>query len=572
MANLIGRDGPLANFDVNGQQIGVAADALSPDLKKQLGIPDLNFTPGVPPQDPLEQIIGNPSAYGLSIPAVDELRMGTTPKRQLELLQHGQGELERQRAREQEAALLQQRQADQEALEKDALAETLNQLTGRSAAPAVSSQASQALPANDQSAFAGIAQPSESPLDFPVQPKPDLMTQGYRQQLQGIRMAADAEVKQKKAQAEGLLNYANQMETLNKEAEAAEKIRRQREEETSNVYKASSEAASNFEYKDPFNAVQKIGAGIAVAFGAMGAAILGSENDALKIINNTIERDLEIQKRNYDKLKDKANADRTMYLDLRDRLKDERVTDNAFKVARLEQTLARTNAITAGLEDPIVRARGEQLMGQLKQEHAKAKAQLEIDLLDKQSKLTDVKKDIKESEWKAAGFARRMEQAEGVFDALSESGFNRASYSGATQSNLPAAVQSDSFKRQQQAEDNFLNAVLRKESGANITKEERDSGERQYFPRIGDSAELIQQKKANRLQALAGMQAEGMRAIDYVPSVQVKPSGTKVSSRIAELDAAIADAERVINDPNASPSKKLSAQKALPALRKSRNQ
>lgn len=49
-----------------------------------------------------------------------------------------------------------------------------------------------------------------------------------------------------------------------------------------------------------------------------------------------------------------------------------------------------------------------------------------------------------------------------------------------------------------QAERNFLNAVLRRESGAVISPTEFDEGAKQYFPTPGDSQTVLNQKKENR--------------------------------------------------------------------------
>lgn len=59
-----------------------------------------------------------------------------------------------------------------------------------------------------------------------------------------------------------------------------------------------------------------------------------------------------------------------------------------------------------------------------------------------------------------------------------------------------------------QAQRNFVNAVLRNESGAAINQSEFDSAKKQYFPQVGDSPEVIKQKRANRESAIAGFQLE----------------------------------------------------------------
>lgn len=58
-----------------------------------------------------------------------------------------------------------------------------------------------------------------------------------------------------------------------------------------------------------------------------------------------------------------------------------------------------------------------------------------------------------------------------------------------------------------QAQRDFLNAVLRKESGAAIGKDEFTSGAKQYFPQPGDGPEVIAQKQRNRALAIEGIMA-----------------------------------------------------------------
>lgn len=152
----------------------------------------------------------------------------------------------------------------------------------------------------------------------------------------------------------------------------------------------------------------------------------------------------------------------------------------------------------------------------------------------------------------AAGYGRRMEQAEANFDSLSKKGFNRADKWSALQdaaSNLPfvgdvarATVQGEDSKLQEQAELNFLSAVLRRESGASISPSERDKGALQYFPRVGDSEEVLKQKKENRQQAMESLKASAGPAWNKVASVGGQKTGSGLDpaarrKRIAELKA-----------------------------------
>lgn len=58
----------------------------------------------------------------------------------------------------------------------------------------------------------------------------------------------------------------------------------------------------------------------------------------------------------------------------------------------------------------------------------------------------------------------------------------------------PSAAQ----QQVEQAERDFINATLRRESGAVISESEFDNARRQYFPQPGDGPEVIMQKKRNR--------------------------------------------------------------------------
>lgn len=111
-------------------------------------------------------------------------------------------------------------------------------------------------------------------------------------------------------------------------------------------------------------------------------------------------------------------------------------------------------------------------------------------------------------------FADRLQQAEDIFTTLENEGydFSNAKYIG--ERSVPTSIagfstggfgKSSEIKRQEQAERNFINAVLRKESGASISASEFDNAKLQYFPQPGDTPEVLAQKKENRRIAIEGM-------------------------------------------------------------------
>lgn len=68
-------------------------------------------------------------------------------------------------------------------------------------------------------------------------------------------------------------------------------------------------------------------------------------------------------------------------------------------------------------------------------------------------------------------------------------------------------TQSEAQQKVEQAQRDFLNAVLRKESGAAISPQEFSNAEKQYFPQAGDSKAVIAQKRQNRELAIQAVQA-----------------------------------------------------------------
>lgn len=122
---------------------------------------------------------------------------------------------------------------------------------------------------------------------------------------------------------------------------------------------------------------------------------------------------------------------------------------------------------------------------------------------------------------KAAGFGKRLEQAEGIFADLEKTGYDRSSRVEDLKSRFaPGELKGENLVSQNQAERNFINAVLRRESGAAISPSEFSSGEQQYFIRPGDTDKIKAQKRANRLQVAESLKAEAGAAYGKVPLIE----------------------------------------------------
>jgi hypothetical protein len=120
-----------------------------------------------------------------------------------------------------------------------------------------------------------------------------------------------------------------------------------------------------------------------------------------------------------------------------------------------------------------------------------------------------------QEEQMAAGYARRMDQANTEMQNLYNEGYKAHSKDADWENRkggIPVVgnyLMSSQAQRQKQAELNFLTAILRKESGASISPTEFKTGEANYFPRPGDSPDVLAQKARARSTAIQSIRAAG---------------------------------------------------------------
>lgn len=110
-----------------------------------------------------------------------------------------------------------------------------------------------------------------------------------------------------------------------------------------------------------------------------------------------------------------------------------------------------------------------------------------------------------ETEKTTAIYANRLREANDIFESIAGTIEASDAIEMAYQRAAPNFLKKPIFQQQEQAERNFINAVLRKESGASISPTEFESATKQYFPEAGDSKEVLAQKKQNRKTALEGL-------------------------------------------------------------------
>lgn len=88
---------------------------------------------------------------------------------------------------------------------------------------------------------------------------------------------------------------------------------------------------------------------------------------------------------------------------------------------------------------------------------------------------------------------------------------------------------SEAFQKFDQAQRDFINATLRRESGAVISEEEFKNARKQYFPAPGDSQAVIKQKLQNRAAAIRGIAGAG--GPSYRPPYTFDEGGALVENK-----------------------------------------
>lgn len=180
---------------------------------------------------------------------------------------------------------------------------------------------------------------------------------------------------------------------------------------------------------------------------------------------------------------------------------------------------------------------------ELKKARIAAEAGVKKAELDSQTSLEKAKQQKlsqpSQSEFQAATFADRVKQAEAVLGG--ELGSIKTGRLESLASKwLPGEFQSPELRQVDQAERNFVNAVLRRESGAAIAPDEFASAEQQYFPRPGDTPEVISQKAQNRKIVIEGLEREAGRVRKQFPQAeqplhQVQPQGLTRQQKIEAI-------------------------------------
>lgn len=189
----------------------------------------------------------------------------------------------------------------------------------------------------------------------------------------------------------------------------------------------------------------------------------------------------------------------------------------ALKI-EIEKAIAESRAL-GGTSSAVI-------AGEAKKTGAKAAAQVaaEMEAAKRQIKeleLTGIdpstNKPYTADQFLAGTYAFRMNDANQTLADLEKGGYDPGAIKNAVMNPDYLNLIKDPQQRQcAQAMRSFINATLRRESGAAIAESEFESGRKQYFAQPGDDAETLEKKRKTRLQTMSGFKAQARGAYDLV--------------------------------------------------------
>lgn len=118
---------------------------------------------------------------------------------------------------------------------------------------------------------------------------------------------------------------------------------------------------------------------------------------------------------------------------------------------------------------------------------------------------------------KAAGFTNRMVTSEHRMMGVTSSGYNPTNPVDAYGQKIPGIgnyIMSTEGQTYRQAQEDWVRAKLRKESGAVIGEEEMANEIKTYFPQPGDRPEVVAAKQKARVEAIRGVYGESEGQFD----------------------------------------------------------
>ena len=209
----------------------------------------------------------------------------------------------------------------------------------------------------------------EQPYDFERDgfQDPSIETPGYDLIRDGINAGMQAGAAKA---AEESAYYQNMNSKMAREGQALERMREDQsqqiqakeEELDSEINRVGSLAVDQNRYWANKSTGQKIASGIAMVLGAFGA---GSQNRAVKVINDAIKQDINLQAQDIAKQKGLLSSKRGILQDMRARFRNDVMAKEAANQAYLQQAKLKIEEISSRYSGQQAKANALQLLGKI---------------------------------------------------------------------------------------------------------------------------------------------------------------------------------------------------------------
>ena len=205
---------------------------------------------------------------------------------------------------------------------------------------------------------------------------------------------------------------------------------------------------------------------------------------------------------------------------------DKVMTSIQASSARKESADAKVEAAKIAAEAKLEAAR---MQGATQLEIARMAAQSRAEIAQLAASLKG-EKPLTEFQGKSVTFGTRAAEAHNILNSL------EGTYSTISANYLPSFVNSEEGQKAKQAQDNFVNAVLRQESGAAINSSEFSNAKKQYFPQPGDSEAVLAQKRQNRETVIKGFARQaGPGGVDVKEALNAVTVPSKKQGAAAQI-------------------------------------
>ena len=217
----------------------------------------------------------------------------------------------------------------------------------------------------------------------PVQQPQDVQNylQQFKVQQQAAGKIAQAQAQSAAQQAAEYEKAAGKLEVAQHQIENVKKDYQKNFDSTLKEFNDASDQVKNFKFQDYWDdksTGQKIMAGIAILLGGYGAAKSGSEhNMGLEVINQTIDRDIQRQKANFEKLKDSAQMAQNKFALYNQKFDNERLAELAMRDDALQASQLKLQQIAEQNKSPAILEQAKAANAQLEQQRLQTKMMFE---------------------------------------------------------------------------------------------------------------------------------------------------------------------------------------------------